>query len=278
MKMIDGRKIADEVILNCQKEVEQLKKANIFPKLAILLIGDNPSSEIYVKNKIKKCNEIGIATELIRFSDSVNENELIQKIQDLNSDVNIHGIILQLPLPSSINEKKVMQAIDYQKDVDGFTYQNIGALASNNESIFAATPKGIITILDKENISVSGKDVVIVGRSNIVGRPLALALLNRDATVTICHSQTNNLKEKTKKADILIVAIGKPNFISSDYVKDGAVVIDVGINRVNGKLQGDVSPDVYEKVSLITPVPGGVGPMTVAMVISNLIALIGKDK
>lgn len=278
MKIIDGKKIAEEEIENLKKQVELLKDEKIIPKLAIILVGDNPSGEIYVKNKIKKCEEIGITALLIRLSKDISEKELIKRIEELNIDNEIHGIILQLPLPEALDEKKITQVIAAEKDVDGFTYYNLGALCANNEQVLAATPKGILKILDYENIEVAGKKVVIVGRSNIVGRPLALAFLNRDATVTVCHSKTQNLKDITLTADILVVAIGKANFITADFIKKDAVVIDVGINRIDGKITGDVAKSVYEKTSFITPVPGGVGPMTVAMVISNLLELIGRQK
>lgn len=269
MQIIDGKKISLEIKEKLKQEIKELK---IIPSLAIIYIGDNPASEIYVRNKIKVGQELGIAVKLFRFSGEENQDVIINKIKELNEDNSIHGIIIQSPVPEKIDEAYINSFIDVHKDVDGFGNYNLGALASNNENFIAATPYGIIKMLEHENINLRGANVVIVGRSKIVGRPLALALLNRDATVTITHSKTKNLADITKLADILIVAIGKPEFITSDYVKDNAVVIDVGISRVDGKIKGDVDfSSVKEKVSYITPVPGGVGPMTIAMLLSNVV-------
>lgn len=271
MKIIDGKKYAAEIINNLKDEVALLKKQGKEITMAIILVGDNASSEIYVRNKMQKCAELGIKTVLKRY-DTITEAELMQVINDLNNDAAITGILVQSPLPATIDEAKIMNLIKPWKDVDGFSITNMGALALNNEQILAATPLGIITLLEKEQVDIAGKHVVIVGRSKIVGRPLALALLNRDATVTICHRQTPNLKEITKEADILVVAVGKAHFITAEYVKDGAIVIDVGISRVDGKIYGDVDMEnVQDKVALITPVPGGVGPMTVASLLTNLV-------
>lgn len=274
MKIIDGKKWAAEVSESLKEEIAKLGEIT----LAIVLVGNNPSSQIYVQNKMKKCTELGIKTVLHHF-DNIKEEELITLINNLNNDAKITGILVQSPLPKNINEKKIMSLITPLKDADGFTAENVGALALNEEKIVAATPTGIITLLEKEHIPIAGKHAVIVGRSNIVGRPLALALLNRDATVTICHSKTPNLKEITRQADILIVAIGKANFITDEYVKEGAVVIDVGINRIDGKVVGDVDFDkVKDKVSFISPVPGGVGPMTVVSLLSNIVKLARGQK
>ncbi len=267
---------ANKIIEELKIKVQELKFKGIIPTLAIILIGDNPSSEIYVQNKEKKCKEVGINCLIKRFSAMVKEEEVINVINDLNNDEKIHGILLQSPVPN-LDEAKLMNLISPKKDVDGFNIENLGFLASNEENVLAATPKGIIKLLELENIEIAGKNVVIVGRSKIVGRPLALALLNRDATVTIAHSKTLNLKEVTSKADILIVAIGQAQFITEEYVKNGAIVIDVGINRIDGKIYGDVNFDsVKDKVKAITKVPGGVGPMTIAMLLSNLIYLVGE--
>lgn len=279
MKIIDGKLIANEILEDIKEKVASLKKEGNIPHLAIILVGNNPSSEIYVKNKIKKCEEVGIETSLLRFDENVEESTLVQEINRLNNDSKVKGILLQSPLPSNLDEKKLMQLISYKKDVDGFTHENLGALLSNDEKIISATPLGIIKLLESENISVASKNVVIVGRSNIVGRPLAMVLLNRDATVTIAHSKTSNLKSICRNADILIVAIGKANFITDEYVKEGSIVIDVGINRIDGKITGDVDFEkVKAKVSYITPVPGGVGPMTISSLLCNLITLMEIEK
>lgn len=279
MKIIDGKAYADEILNDLKEQVIHLKEHGIIPKLVIIKVGDNPSSEIYIKNKIKQCTAVGIETELKTFTADIGEDTLIKAIKTLNEDLKVHGILVQSPLPKQLNEKKIMSLIDPLKDVDGFNINNVGALATNNEQIIAATPQGIIKLLEKEKVKLAGSHVVIIGRSNIVGRPLALALLNRDATVTICHSKTRNLKEITLTADILIVAIGKAKFITKDYVKDGAIVIDVGINRVLGKVIGDVDfDDVARKASLITPVPGGVGPMTIASLLANLVKISKREK
>ena len=270
MKIIDGKLISKEIRKNIKKDIDALKVKNIIPGLGIILVGNDPASEIYVRNKIKACDELGINTLLYRFKEDNNEREVIELIKDLNCDDQIHGILVQSPLPSSFDEDKIISYVE--KDVDGFGTFNLGALLSNQEKIVAATPLGILKMLEYENIDIVGKHVVVVGASLIVGRPMATLLLNRGATVTIAHSKTKNLKEITKQADILIVAIGQAKFITDEYIKDGAVVIDVGTNRVDGKLYGDVDFDkVSKKASYITPVPGGVGPMTITMLISNVV-------
>ena len=272
MKIIDGKLISKEIRKNIKKDIDALKVKNIIPGLAIILVGNDPASEIYVRNKIKACDELGINTLLYRFKEDNNEREVIELIKDLNCDDQIHGILVQSPLPSAFDEDKIISYVEKEKDVDGFGTFNLGALLSNQEKIVAATPLGILKMLEYENIDIEGKHVVVVGASLIVGRPMATLLLNRGATVTIAHSKTKNLKEITKQADILIVAIGQAKFITDEYVKDGAVVIDVGTNRVDGKLYGDVDFDkVSKKASYITPVPGGVGPMTITMLISNVV-------
>ena len=272
MKIIDGKLISKEIRKNIKKDIDALKVKNIIPGLGIILVGNDPASEIYVRNKIKACDELGINTLLYRFKEDNNEREVIELIKDLNCDDQIHGILVQSPLPSSFDEDKIISYVEKEKDVDGFGTFNLGALLSNQEKIVAATPLGILKMLEYENIDTEGKHVVVVGASLIVGRPMATLLLNRGATVTIAHSKTKNLKEITKQADILIVAIGQAKFITDEYIKDGAVVIDVGTNRVDGKLYGDVDFDkVSKKASYITPVPGGVGPMTITMLISNVV-------
>lgn len=269
MNIINGKQIAKEIRENLQKEIANL---NIIPGLAIILIGNNEASEIYVRNKLKACEEVGIKGELYRFKGTETEEEIILSLKKLNEDPHINGIIIQSPIPSQYNEEYLNSFISPNKDIDGFGIYNMGMLASNTPNLVAATPAGIIKLLEHENIPIAGKHAVIIGRSKIVGRPLALALLNKDATVTICHSKTKNLQEITSKADILIVAIGKAKYITQDYIKDGAVIIDVGMNRdSNNKLCGDVDYDnVVDKVSYITPVPGGVGPMTIAMLLNNV--------
>lgn len=272
MKLIDGKKQANDIKEKLKKEISTLKEQGVIPGLAIILVGHDPASEIYVKNKIKTCDELGICTLLYRFMEESSEKEIIAQIKDLNEDDGIDGILIQSPLPAIFNEDKIISYVDPKKDVDGFGINNLGALLSNNELIIAATPLGILKMLENESVSLEGKNVVVVGASRIVGRPMATLLLNRGATVTICHNKTKNLKEITSNADILIIAIGQAKFITSDFVKEGAVVIDVGINRIDNHLYGDVDFDsVSKKASLITPVPGGVGPMTIVMLLSNVV-------
>lgn len=272
MQIIDGKLIANEIKKDLIKEIQLLKTNNIVPGLGIILVGNDAASEIYVRNKIKVCEELGINAKLYRFDEENSEEEIILKIKELNADKDIDGILVQSPLPYKFNEDKIISYIDKEKDVDGFGIYNLGAMLSNNEYIIAATPLGILKMLDYENIDVSGKNVVVVGSSLIVGRPMAVALLNRGATVTIAHSKTQNLKDITKQADILIVAIGHAKFITEEYIKEKTIVIDVGTNRVNNKLYGDVDFDnVSSKCSYITPVPGGVGPMTIIMLLSNVV-------
>jgi len=276
MKIINGKEIAKEVRENLKKEIADNK---LNPGLAIIMVGNNPASEIYVRNKRKACVEVGIKEKLYQYNSDVSEDEIINTIIKLNNDKNINGIMVQSPLPNHLDEDKIMNYIVPEKDVDGFGISSLGYLASNEEKFISATPYGIIKLLEHEKIDVASKNVVIIGRSKIVGRPLALALLNRDATVTIAHSRTKNLKEISKTADILVVAIGKPNFINNDYIKDGAVVIDVGINRIDGKVVGDVDFESCSKnASYITPVPGGVGPMTIAMLLTNVVESFKESK
>ncbi len=269
MKLIDGKLIARELKRKLQEEIVA---NNLNPKLAIIMVGNNAASEIYIKNKVKTCEELGIKVNVYRFDESNYENDIINKIKELNADQSVHGILVQSPLPAKFNEDYIISFIDELKDVDGFGTYNLGCLARDEEKFIAATPYGIIKMLEYENIPIAGKHIVILGRSKIVGRPLLLALLNRNATVTIAHSKTNNLKEITTTADILIVAIGKANYITKDYIKDNAVIIDVGINRIDGKIYGDVDfQSVKDKASYITPVPGGVGPMTITMLLYNVV-------
>lgn len=272
MKIIDGKLISLEIKEKLKEEILKLKEKKIIPGLGIILVGNDPASEIYVRNKIKMCDELGVCTLLYRFKEDARERDIIAQIQELNQDEMIDGILVQSPMPACFDEAKIISYVDSKKDVDGFGIYQLGALLSDQEQMVAATPLGIIKMLDHERISVEGKHAVVVGASIIVGRPMAIALLNRGATVTIAHSKTQNLKEITKQADLLIVAIGHARFISGEYVKDGAIVIDVGTNRVDGKLYGDVDfESVSKKASYLTPVPGGVGPMTIVSLISNVV-------
>lgn len=240
------------------------------PKLSVVLVGNNPASLSYVKGKEKACTEVGFLSEVIHLDENISEIDLISKIEELNDDENVDGILVQLPLPKHLSEDNVINHIRYDKDVDGLTPINAGKLFLKQDGLVPCTPLGVIEILKRSNVSIASKNVVVIGRSKLVGLPVAKLLLDENATVTITHSKTNNLKDVCKKADILIVAIGKAKFINSEFIKDGAVVIDVGINRVDNKLVGDVDfDDVVDKVSLITPVPKGVGPMTIAMLLLN---------
>ncbi len=271
--LLDGKNFSKKMKENIKNEVKELvKQNNVIPGLAIILVGNNPASEIYVRNKVKDATNCGIYANLIRFNDTISQEELIQEVIKLNNDDTYHGIIVQLPLPNHINEQVIIDTISSSKDVDGFGILNKGKLFSGLDSIESATPKGIMKLLEEYNIDLTGKHAVVVGRSNIVGKPMAIMLLNKNATVTLCHSRTQNLAEITKEADILVVAIGKAKFITKDMVKQGAVVIDVGTNRVNDKLVGDVDFNEVEPLtSYITPVPGGVGPLTIASLLENTI-------
>ncbi len=272
--VIDGKRIAKEIREELKKRVEKLKEKNIKPTLAIILVGDNPASILYITNKQKAAREVGIECIIHKFSEEAEEEEVLGLIQRLNEDEKIHGIIVQLPLPKHLNEQIILDSISPEKDVDGLTPFNAGNLSLGNERIAPCTPKGIIKLLEKMKIEVEGKNVVIVNNSNVVGKPLALMLTNRFATVTLCHVKTKDLKEHTKKADILITATGVPCLIKADMVKEGAVVIDAGIKYSEKRIEGDVDfENVKKKASYITPVPGGVGPMTVAMVLENTLIL-----
>jgi methylenetetrahydrofolate dehydrogenase (NADP+)/methenyltetrahydrofolate cyclohydrolase len=271
-ELIDGKKVSQHIREEIAREVEKLKdKTGIAPGLAAVLVGDNPASEIYVRNKRKACEQVGIYSEEYKLPKETTESELLSLIDQLNNNEKIHGILVQLPLPEQINSTTILRSVSPSKDVDGFHPENVGLLVEGNPRFISCTPNGIMKMLDFYNIEIKGKEAVVVGRSNIVGKPTAILLLHRHATVTICHSRTIRLDEVTRRADILVAAIGRPHFITEDMVKDGAVVIDVGINRSkDGKLIGDVDFEkVKEKVSYITPVPGGVGPMTIAMLLWN---------
>ena len=251
----------------------ELKEKNINPGLAVIIVGDDPASRVYVNNKKKACGEIGIYSEEYALPEETSEEELLALIKELNEKKEINGILVQLPVPKQINEETIINAIDPKKDVDAFHPVNVGKIMVGNFDFVPCTPAGVMELIDESGIDVAGKECVVVGRSNIVGKPQAMLLLHKNGTVTICHSKTKNLKEKTKQADILIAAVGKPNFITGDMIKEGAVVIDVGINRIaEKKLVGDVDFESAEKVAgAITPVPGGVGPMTIAMLMKNTV-------
>ena len=270
-KIIDGKEIAAKKKLEIAKEVQKLKEVGITPGLVVILVGNNPASRTYVTNKEKTCRELGMYSLLIELPEEVTEKELLDKINELNEDTQIHGILVQLPLPKHIDERKVIEAISPSKDVDGFHPINIGRMMTGQDAFLPCTPYGIMVLLEEAGISIAGKNVVVVGRSNIVGKPVGQLLLNQNATVTYCHSKTKDLSLHTKQADILVAAVGIPNFIKAEHIKEGAVVIDVGINRnEEGKLCGDVAfNEVSEIASFITPVPKGVGPMTITMLMYN---------
>lgn len=275
-QIIDGKKISSEIKEELKQKVSEYKKQGIEITLAVIQVGNDPASCVYVKNKKKACEYIGIRSLSYELEEMTTEEELLELINELNNRADVNGILVQLPLPGHINEDKVIEAIDSRKDVDGFHPMSVGALSIGRKGFVSCTPAGIIQLLKRSDISIEGKECVVVGRSNIVGKPMAMLLLRENGTVTITHSRTKDLKEVTKRADILVVAIGKPKFINAEYVKDGAVVIDVGIHRnENNKLCGDVDYDsVIDKVSAITPVPGGVGPMTIAMLMYNCVSSI----
>ena len=268
MNIIDGKAISNEIQDNIRKEVELLDKK---PGLAVILVGEDSASKVYVNNKEKMCKKLGINSFVYRLPEDNSEKELLDLIEKLNNDSDVDGILLQHPVPSQIDEMKAFCAISPMKDVDGFNIVNRGKLAVGEDAFVACTPLGVVEMIRHEGITIKGKHCVIIGRSNIVGKPLYELMLRENATVTVCHSKTVNLKEICKTADILVAAIGKPKFVTEDMVKDGAVVIDVGINRIDGKLIGDVDfENVSKKASYITPVPGGVGPMTIAMLMKNV--------
>ncbi len=271
MVLIDGKKVSAEIRSCLKQETVELKfKTDRMPGLATVLVGEDPASAVYVRNKNKICSEIGFQSFEQTLPANITEEQLLNLISDLNENVAVNGILVQLPLPDHINSEKILLAIDPEKDVDGFHPINVGKLSTGSALLTPCTPTGIIALLDYYGIKIIGKHAVVLGRSNIVGKPVANLLLQRNATVTICHSKTTDLQQITSRADILIAAVGRPHFVNSEMVKEGAVVIDVGINRVDGKLTGDVDFDsVSEKAGFITPVPGGVGPMTIALLMKN---------
>ena len=277
--IIDGKELAKKIRKELKVECDELKSKGINPKLAVIMVGDNPASKVYVRNKSRACEEIGIEYEEHLLSDETTQEELINLIKKLNEDKSINGILLQSPIPEHLNINQAFKTITYRKDVDGFTPSSVGKLCIGEDTFISCTPYGVMKMFEEYNIDLTGKDVVILGRSNIVGKPLIQCCINNNATVTVCHSKTQNTKKITREADILISAIGKAKFVTADMVKDNVVIIDVGINRdENGKIVGDVDfENVKEKASYITPVPGGVGPMTIAMLMNNVIKATKKQ-
>ena len=278
-KILSGKEFAAQIKESAKNEVEEIKnKFGVTPGLAVIIVGENPASQVYVRNKHKTCEELGINSEVVTMSENTTKDELLAKIDALNADKNIHGILVQLPLPDAIknSSEEILNRINPLKDVDGFHPENVGKLVTGSPALVPCTPAGCIEMLDLAGIEIDGKRAVIIGRSNIVGKPMLHLLMSRNATVTVCHSHTKNLAEITREADILVAAIGKPKFVTADMIKPGAVVIDVGINRIAPKkLVGDVDFDAaVEVASAITPVPGGVGLLTVAMLMKNVVKAV----
>ncbi len=278
-QIIDGKALAQTIRGNLKSEVEELKKEGIKPKLAVIMVGEDKASKIYVKNKSKACEEVGIEYEEYLLKEETTMPELLSLIQELNNNDNVHGILLQAPLPKHLDSEAAFREISPDKDVDGFNPVNVGKLCLNQDCFVSCTPNGVVKMLEEYKIPTEGANTVIIGRSNIVGKPLVQCLLNKNATVTVCHSKTKDIEKITQKADIVIAALGKPNFVKSDMVKEGSVIIDVGINRLNnGQIVGDIDfENIEKKASYITPVPGGVGPMTVAMLMSNVVKAAKKN-
>lgn len=274
--LIDGKKISQEIKNELKEQVSKLKEEGKEVTLAVIQVGNDPASTVYVGNKKKACEYIGIRSLAYELAENTTEEKLLELIKELNERTDVNGILVQLPLPKHINEDLVIKTIAPEKDVDGFHPQSVGALSIGQKGFVSCTPAGVIQLLKRTGVEIEGKECVVLGRSNIVGKPMALLLLRENGTVTVCHSKTKDLKEVTKRADILVVAIGKPKFITKEYIKEGAVVIDVGIHRnENNKLCGDVDfEDVEPIASAITPVPGGVGPMTIAMLMYNCVASV----
>jgi methylenetetrahydrofolate dehydrogenase (NADP+)/methenyltetrahydrofolate cyclohydrolase len=272
-QILDGKALSEKLKRSMSVEIEEMKRRSAVPGLAVILVGNDPASTVYVSNKTKDCAEVGIYSEKIYLPENTSEQELLQVIGELNARSDIHGILVQLPLPNHIDEKRVILSINEKKDVDAFHPVNVGKIMIGDFDFLPCTPAGVMEILDDAGIEISGKECVVIGRSNIVGKPMAMLMLHRSATVTVCHSRTKNLSEKVSRADIVIAAVGKANLITGDMIKKGAVVIDVGMNRLeNGKLCGDVHfESAVKKAGFITPVPGGVGPMTRAILLKNTI-------
>ena len=279
-KIIDGKAISAEIKEELKEKVAEYKKQGVEITLAVVKVGNDPASAVYVRNKEKACEYVGITSRTLALPEETTEEELLKVVNDLNEDKAVNGILVQLPLPKHIDESKVLLAIDSNKDVDGFHPVNVGKMVIGEETFLPCTPAGIIEMLKRTDVEISGKECVVIGRSNIVGKPMSMLMLKENATVTIAHSRTKDLKEVTKRADILIAAIGKAKFVTADYVKEGAVIIDVGMDRdENGKLCGDVDFDSVSQVaSASTPVPGGVGPMTVTMLLVNCLRSVELNK
>ena len=278
-RLIDGKAHAAALRLDLKSAVEALRARGVRPGLAAILVGDDPASRVYVRNKVRACEETGVLSELHAFPSDASEASLLAKVHELNADPRIHGVLVQLPLPAHLDEARVLEAVAPAKDVDGFHVHSAGALLLGARGFVACTPAGIIHLLEKEKVPIAGRHAVVVGRSNIVGKPVALLLLQRNATVTMCHSKTQHLEDHTRSADILVAAVGRANMIGAAMVKPGACVIDVGMNRLHdGRLAGDVNfAAVKEVAGSLTPVPGGVGPMTVAMLVANTVRAAQKD-
>lgn len=272
-QILSGKEVSARIKGELAKEVEKLKAEGIFPGLAVVIVGDDPASRVYVNNKKKACEALGIYSEEYALGADTSEDELLELIDKLNNKSDISGVLVQLPLPEQINEERIINAIDPKKDVDAFHPVNVGKIMVGNYDFVPCTPAGVMELIKESGIDIAGKECVVIGRSNIVGKPQAMLLLHQNGTVTICHSKTKNLKETVRRADIVVAAVGRPNFVTGDMIKEGAVVIDVGINRIaEKKLVGDVDFESVEKVAgAITPVPGGVGPMTIAMLMRNTV-------
>ncbi len=278
--IINGKELAKQIRSDLKKEVDALREDGIIPKLAVIMVGNDKASEVYVRNKSKACNEVGIEFEEFLKDENTTQEELIELIDELNKREDIDGILLQSPIPKQLDIRQAFNRIDEKKDVDGFNPINVGKLAIGEDCFISCTPYGVIKMLEAYNIEIEGKRAVVIGRSNIVGKPLAQCLLNKNATVTICHSKTRELESIVKEADIVVAALGRPKFVTANMIKDGAAVIDVGINRTDdGKLVGDVDfENIENKASYITPVPGGVGPMTIAMLMNNVVKAAKERK
>ena len=280
MKIIDGKAVSAKVRQEIKKEVEALKDKGITPGLAVVIVGQDPASRVYVNNKKKACLELGMHSEEYALPEETTQEELLHLVQKLNAKEDIHGILVQLPLPKHLDEKTVINNIDPKKDVDAFHPVNVGKIMIGDYDYLPCTPAGIMELLKDTGIDLTGKECVVIGRSNIVGKPMAMLLLHQNATVTICHSKTRNLKEVVKRADVVVAAVGRANFVTADMVKEGAIVIDVGMNRLeNGKLCGDVNFEEVSKVAgFLTPVPGGVGPMTITTLMKNTLTAAQKQR
>ena len=278
--IINGKELAKQIRSDLKKEVDALREDGIIPKLAVIMVGNDKASEVYVRSKSKACNEVGIEFEEFLKDENTTQEELIELIDELNKREDIDGILLQSPIPKQLDIRQAFNRIDEKKDVDGFNPINVGKLAIGEDCFISCTPYGVIKMLEAYNIEIEGKRAVVIGRSNIVGKPLAQCLLNKNATVTICHSKTRELESIVKEADIVVAALGRPKFVTANMIKDGAAVIDVGINRTDdGKLVGDVDfENIENKASYITPVPGGVGPMTIAMLMNNVVKAAKERK